>query len=138
MWCCVIGSTRAFSVCNLHKAQADRSLISSRRLLFTFYRPVLWSSGKTRHSLRDREVHGSIPGRVKPRTLKLAADPPIDWHYAFSAKSGRPGVRIMGLGVVYASAPYTTMWQHAFNCPKPSAVTDITLHLKRDVKIQTT
>ncbi|GFS06825.1 hypothetical protein ElyMa_004714600 [Elysia marginata] len=50
-----------------------------------------------RHSLRDQEVRGSIPGRVKPRTLKLvqAADPPSAWHYGFSAKSGGPGVRIM-------------------------------------------
>ncbi|GFS18224.1 hypothetical protein ElyMa_003258600 [Elysia marginata] len=40
---------------------------------------------------------GSIPGRVKPRTLKLVlvADPPGVWRYGFSAKSGRPGVRIM-------------------------------------------
>ncbi|GFS21622.1 hypothetical protein ElyMa_006929200 [Elysia marginata] len=40
---------------------------------------------------------GSFPGRVKTRTLKLVlvADPPGFWHYGFSAKSGRPGVRIM-------------------------------------------
>ncbi|GFR82222.1 hypothetical protein ElyMa_005944300 [Elysia marginata] len=40
---------------------------------------------------------GSIPGRVNPWTLKLLliADPPGVWHYGFSAKSGRPGVRIM-------------------------------------------
>ncbi|GFS09185.1 hypothetical protein ElyMa_004776400 [Elysia marginata] len=39
----------------------------------------------------------SIPGRVKPRTLKfvLVADPPGAWHYGFSAKSGRHSVRIM-------------------------------------------
>ncbi|GFS24004.1 hypothetical protein ElyMa_005147000 [Elysia marginata] len=39
----------------------------------------------------------SIPVRVKPRSLKfgLAADPPSVWHCGFSAKSGRPGVRIM-------------------------------------------
>ncbi|GFS13130.1 hypothetical protein ElyMa_001389100 [Elysia marginata] len=50
-----------------------------------------------RHSLRDREVRGSILGRVKPRTFNmvLAADPPSVWHYGRSAKSGRPGVRIM-------------------------------------------
>ncbi|GFS22775.1 hypothetical protein ElyMa_006960200 [Elysia marginata] len=50
-----------------------------------------------RYSLRDREMRGSIPGRVKPRTLKLvlAADPPSVWHYGFSAMSGRAGVRIM-------------------------------------------
>ncbi|GFR95673.1 von Willebrand factor D and EGF domain-containing protein-like [Elysia marginata] len=38
-----------------------------------------------RHSIRDREVSGSIPGRVKPRTLKLvlAADPPSVLHYGF-------------------------------------------------------
>ncbi|GFS03660.1 endonuclease-reverse transcriptase [Elysia marginata] len=43
---------------------------------------------------------GSIPGRVKPRTFKLVlvADPPGVWHYGFSAKYGRPGVRIMSLG----------------------------------------
>ncbi|GFR85329.1 hypothetical protein ElyMa_006025800 [Elysia marginata] len=31
-----------------------------------------------RHSLRDQEVRGLIPGRVKPRTIKLVltADPP--------------------------------------------------------------
>ncbi|GFS21812.1 ATP-binding cassette sub-family C ABCC/MRP-like protein [Elysia marginata] len=70
-----------------------------------------------RHSLGDREVRGLIPGRVKPRTLKLvlAADPPSVWHYGFSAKSGRPGVRMMGLGVVSASTPYTTVWQYAFS-----------------------
>ncbi|GFR88796.1 hypothetical protein ElyMa_000778400 [Elysia marginata] len=73
-----------------------------------------------RHSLTDREVRGSIPGRVKPRTLKLvsAADPPSVWHDGFSSKSGRPGVRIIRLGLVYASAHYITVWQHAFNCPK--------------------
>ncbi|GFR67582.1 tumor necrosis factor ligand superfamily member 10 [Elysia marginata] len=40
---------------------------------------------------------GSIPGLVKPRTLKLilVADPPGVWHYGFSAKSGRLSVRIM-------------------------------------------
>ncbi|GFS25414.1 hypothetical protein ElyMa_005182700 [Elysia marginata] len=72
-----------------------------------------------RHSLRGREVRGSIPGRVKPRTLKLvlAADPPSVWRYGFSAKSGPSGVRIR-LGVVLASAPYITVWQHAFNVPK--------------------
>ncbi|GFR97982.1 hypothetical protein ElyMa_006338200 [Elysia marginata] len=50
-----------------------------------------------RHSLRDREVRGSIPGRVKPKTLKLvvAADPPSVWRYGFTVKSGRSGVRIM-------------------------------------------
>ncbi|GFR76677.1 histidine N-acetyltransferase-like [Elysia marginata] len=49
-----------------------------------------------RHSLRDREVRDSIPGRVKPRTLKLvlAADPPSVWHHGFSVKPGWPGVRI--------------------------------------------
>ncbi|GFS06823.1 hypothetical protein ElyMa_006554700 [Elysia marginata] len=47
--------------------------------------------------LRDREVRGSIPGRVKPRTLSLVlvADPPGVWHYGFSVKSGQPVVRIM-------------------------------------------
>ncbi|GFR91399.1 hypothetical protein ElyMa_006174800 [Elysia marginata] len=50
-----------------------------------------------RHSLRDRKVRGSMPGQVKPKTLKLvlAADPPSVWHYGFSAKCGLPGVRIM-------------------------------------------
>ncbi|GFS23356.1 hypothetical protein ElyMa_001637800 [Elysia marginata] len=48
---------------------------------------------------------GSFPGRVKPKTLKLVlvADAPGVWHYGFSAKSGRPGVKIMRLGVVYAA-----------------------------------
>ncbi|GFS11791.1 hypothetical protein ElyMa_004843200 [Elysia marginata] len=83
--------------------------------------PALWPSGKTL-AQRSGGV-GSIPGRIKPRTLKLAlaADPPsnIIWNYGFSsAKSGRPGVRIKRLSVVYASAPYSTVWQHAFNCPK--------------------
>ncbi|GFS14992.1 hypothetical protein ElyMa_003175600 [Elysia marginata] len=52
---------------------------------------------EVRHSLRDGVVRGSIPGRVKPRTLKLvlAADPPSIWYHGFSAKSSRPGVRIM-------------------------------------------
>ncbi|GFS25182.1 hypothetical protein ElyMa_005177200 [Elysia marginata] len=86
--------------------------------LLSAFRLALWPIGKT---LAQRSgVVGSIPGRVKPRTLKLvlAADPPSVWHYGFSATSGRPGVRIMGLGVVYASAPYIAVWQHAFNCPK--------------------
>ncbi|GFS03358.1 hypothetical protein ElyMa_002885200 [Elysia marginata] len=50
-----------------------------------------------RNSLRNREVRGSFPDRVKPRTLTLvlAADPPSVWHYGFSVKSGQPGVRIM-------------------------------------------
>ncbi|GFR64674.1 hypothetical protein ElyMa_005512600 [Elysia marginata] len=66
-----------------------------------------------RHSLRDREVRGSIAGRVTSRTLKLvsAAAPPSVWHYGFNVKSG-------WLGVVHASAPYITVWQHAFSCPK--------------------
>ncbi|GFR82044.1 hypothetical protein ElyMa_002355900 [Elysia marginata] len=57
--------------------------------------PALEPSDKT---LPQRsEGVGSIPGRVKPRTLKLvlAADPPSVWHYGFSAKSSRHGVRIM-------------------------------------------
>ncbi|GFS26323.1 hypothetical protein ElyMa_007050600 [Elysia marginata] len=72
-----------------------------------------------RHSLRDREVRGSIPGRVKPRTLKLvlAADPPCIWHNGFSAKSGRPGVRIMSLGVVYANADrQQVQQQQVYDC----------------------
>ncbi|GFR79331.1 hypothetical protein ElyMa_004017500 [Elysia marginata] len=91
-----------------------------------------------RHSLRDLKVSGSIPGRVKPRTLKLvlAADPPSVWHYGFSAKSGRPGVRIMWLGVVYASAPYITVWEHAFNRPKRRLWYN--LKVDWDVRIQTT
>ncbi|GFS02574.1 hypothetical protein ElyMa_006448000 [Elysia marginata] len=80
--------------------------------------PALWPNGKTL-AQRSGGV-GSIPGRVKLRTSKLVlvADPPGVWHYGFSAKSGRPGVRIMSLGVVYASAPYITVWQYAFNCPQ--------------------
>ncbi|GFS15344.1 multidrug resistance-associated protein 1 [Elysia marginata] len=40
---------------------------------------------------------GSIPGRFKPKTLKLVlvADPPGVWHYGFSARSGWPDVRII-------------------------------------------
>ncbi|GFS18100.1 hypothetical protein ElyMa_001512700 [Elysia marginata] len=56
---------------------------------------ALWPSGKP---LAQRPGGpSSIPGRVKPRTLKLVlvADPPGVWHYGFSAKSGRPGVKIM-------------------------------------------
>ncbi|GFR71553.1 hypothetical protein ElyMa_000355700, partial [Elysia marginata] len=58
---------------------------------------VQFSPTAVRHSLRNREVRGSIPDRVKPRSLKLAlaADPPSVWPYEFSVKSGRPGVRIM-------------------------------------------
>ncbi|GFR77556.1 hypothetical protein ElyMa_003971700 [Elysia marginata] len=54
-----------------------------------------------RHSFRDRDVRSSIPGRDKPGTLKLvlAADPPSVWRCGFSVQSGRPGVRIMWLGV---------------------------------------
>ncbi|GFS21009.1 hypothetical protein ElyMa_003327700 [Elysia marginata] len=73
-----------------------------------------------RHSLRDREVRGSIPGRFKPRTSKLvlATDPSSVWLDGFSVKFGRPGVRLMRLEVLYARAPYITEWQHPFNCPK--------------------
>ncbi|GFS11111.1 hypothetical protein ElyMa_001339100 [Elysia marginata] len=73
-----------------------------------------------RYCSRDREERGSIPGRVKPRTLNLvlAADPPSVWHYGFSVKSGRPGVTIMWPDGVYASDPYITVWQHAFDCPQ--------------------
>ncbi|GFR98557.1 hypothetical protein ElyMa_004505000 [Elysia marginata] len=70
---------------------------------------------------------GSIPGRVKPRTLKLVlvADPPGVWHYGFSAKSGRLGVRIMCLGVVYA-ALRTSQCGSTLSIVL-SAVSDITL-----------
>ncbi|GFS16274.1 hypothetical protein ElyMa_003209900 [Elysia marginata] len=67
-----------------------------------WFLPQLWNCDRlcglvVGHSLGDRVVRGSIPGRVKLRTLKLvlAGDPPIVWHYGFSAKSGRPRVRIM-------------------------------------------
>ncbi|GFR78093.1 hypothetical protein ElyMa_002253000 [Elysia marginata] len=82
------------------------------------HRPTLWPSGETLAQISGGA--GSIPGRVKPRTLKLvlSADPPSVWRYGFSAESGRPGIRIMGLGVVSASAPYITVWQDAFKCPK--------------------
>ncbi|GFR97157.1 hypothetical protein ElyMa_004470400 [Elysia marginata] len=75
---------------------------------------------KVRHLLRDREVRGSIPDPSQTKDFKMlsAADPPSVWHWGFSPKSGRPSVRIMWLGVVYASAPYITVWQHAFNCLK--------------------
>ncbi|GFS08689.1 hypothetical protein ElyMa_001281000 [Elysia marginata] len=84
------------------------------------HRPDRLCGLAVRHSLRDREVRDSIPGRVKLRTLilVLAADLPSVWHYGFSAKTGRPGVRIMRLGVVYASALHITVWQNAFRCPK--------------------
>ncbi|GFR90893.1 hypothetical protein ElyMa_006161800 [Elysia marginata] len=87
-------------------------------------KPSLSPSGKT---LAQRSGGAWFdPGRVKPKNLKLvlAADSPSVWYYGFSAKSGRPRVRIIGLGVVYASAPYTTLWQYAFNFL--SAVTGIT------------
>ncbi|GFR98792.1 hypothetical protein ElyMa_002777700 [Elysia marginata] len=46
-----------------------------------------------RHSLGDQEVRGSIPGRVKPRTLNivLAADPACVWHYGFSGQDNVTG-----------------------------------------------
>ncbi|GFR74902.1 mesenchyme-specific cell surface glycoprotein [Elysia marginata] len=58
-----------------------------------------------RHSLRDRDLRDSIPGRVKPKTFKLvlAADPPSVRHYGFSVKSGRPGKDV--LHVVDAADP---------------------------------
>ncbi|GFR61546.1 hypothetical protein ElyMa_000106400 [Elysia marginata] len=58
-------------------------------------KPALWPSGKT--TAQRSGSAGSIPGRVKPRTLKLvlAADPPSVWQYGFSAKFDRPGVKIM-------------------------------------------
>ncbi|GFR82612.1 hypothetical protein ElyMa_000631100 [Elysia marginata] len=70
---------------------------------------------------------GSIPGRVKPKTLKLVlvADPPGVWHYGFSVKSGPPGVRIMRLGVVYAAL--LTSQCGSMLSIVPSAVSDITL-----------
>ncbi|GFR80843.1 hypothetical protein ElyMa_000590500 [Elysia marginata] len=93
--------------------------------------PVYWLCGlAVRHSLRDREVRGSIPSCVKPKTLKLAlaADPPSVGHCGFSVKSGRPGVRI--------SAPYNTVWKHAFNCPHRHS--SYNLEVGWDVKIQST
>ncbi|GFR89580.1 hypothetical protein ElyMa_006128000 [Elysia marginata] len=69
---------------------------SVKEVLLLPYLPLaLWPSGKT---LAQRSGGaGSIPGRVRQRTLKLvlAADPSSVWHYGFSAKSGPPGVRIM-------------------------------------------
>ncbi|GFS12255.1 hypothetical protein ElyMa_003106400 [Elysia marginata] len=58
-------------------------------------KPALWLRGKTRAQRLGGA--GSIPGRIKPSTLKLvlAADPPSVWHYRFCVKFGRPGVRIM-------------------------------------------
>ena len=45
---------------------------------------------------REREVVGSIPGRVLPKTKIgiLVAAPPGVWHYGVSARTGRPGVSI--------------------------------------------
>ncbi|GFS13221.1 hypothetical protein ElyMa_004878300 [Elysia marginata] len=92
-----------------------------------------------RHDVTYRSLlEFSFPGRVKPRSLKLvlAADPPSVWHYGFSVKYGRLGVRIMWLSVVYASAPYITVWQHAFNCPKRCS--DITSKLTGTLKFKQT
>ncbi|GFR84597.1 hypothetical protein ElyMa_006004700 [Elysia marginata] len=89
-----------------------------------------------RHSLRDREARGSIPGRVKPRTSKLvlAADPPSVWQYGFSL-----------VGPVSGLCDWVWCMQALLTsqCGKslsivPSTVSDIIFQLKRDVKIQPT
>ncbi|GFS23145.1 hypothetical protein ElyMa_006970000 [Elysia marginata] len=87
-----------------------------------------WLCGLAVKTLAQRsEGTGSIPGRVKPKTLKLVlvADPPGVWHYRFSAKSGRPGVKIMRLGVVYAALRTSQCGSTLLIVP--SAVSDITL-----------
>ncbi|GFS20468.1 hypothetical protein ElyMa_005057400 [Elysia marginata] len=91
-----------------------------------------------RHLLRDLEVRGSIPNRVKPKTLRLvlAADPPSVWHYGFSAKSGRPGVRILGMCVVM-QALLTSQCGNTLSIV-PSAVSDISSRLTGTLKISTT
>ncbi|GFS17929.1 hypothetical protein ElyMa_003251000 [Elysia marginata] len=96
------------------------NLHEKRSFLHPGRQPDRFCGLAVRHLLSDQEVRGSFPGRVKPRTLKLALafDQPGDWHYGFSAKSGRLCVSIMRLSVVYAGAPYIIVWQHAFNCPK--------------------
>ncbi|GFR69585.1 hypothetical protein ElyMa_005635600 [Elysia marginata] len=75
---------------------------------------------------------GSIPGRVKPKTLKLVlvADPPGVWHYGFSAKpAGRPGVRTINVGTPQGDSLspvlFTIYLEHALKevrpvLPKPS------------------
>ncbi|GFR65425.1 hypothetical protein ElyMa_000203400 [Elysia marginata] len=74
------------------------TLTLSALWIVTLTLSALWPSGKT---LAQRLGGvGSIPGRVKPKALKLilAADPPSVWHYGFSAESGRPGCQDNGTG----------------------------------------
>ncbi|GFR75118.1 hypothetical protein ElyMa_005770100 [Elysia marginata] len=72
---------RSITTANYHKAA------TLHRLCGLAVKTLAQKSGGT----------GLISVRVKPKTLKLVlvADPPDVWHYGFSAKSGRPGIRIM-------------------------------------------
>ncbi|GFS08068.1 hypothetical protein ElyMa_006584400 [Elysia marginata] len=77
-----------------------------------------------RNSLRDREVRGSIPGRVKPRTLKLvlAADPPSFWHYGFSVVwSAQCQDNVTGCGVRKRSLHHSVAERFQLS-PAPSLI----------------
>ncbi|GFR81197.1 hypothetical protein ElyMa_002334800 [Elysia marginata] len=53
----------------------------------------IFSSGKTLAQRSGGAWFDPRPSQTKE--MVLAADPPGVWHYGFSAKSGRPGARIM-------------------------------------------
>ncbi|GFS27847.1 hypothetical protein ElyMa_005310200 [Elysia marginata] len=80
--------------------------------------PALWPSGKVLAQRSGGAWFDPQPSQTKDFKLGISSYPPSVRHYGFSVKSGRPSVRIMGLGVVYAIAPYITVWRHAFNCPQ--------------------
>ncbi|GFR95798.1 hypothetical protein ElyMa_000952800 [Elysia marginata] len=97
----------------------------SLKQFFGQRKPPLWPSGKT--LVQRPGGAGSIPDRVKPRTLKLvlAADPPNVWLYGLSAKSGRPRCQdnVTGCGVCKRFIHHSVAARFQF---VPSAVSDIT------------
>ncbi|GFR85193.1 hypothetical protein ElyMa_004167600 [Elysia marginata] len=60
-------------------------------------RPPLWPCGKDTRSELGRYGFDPRPSHTKDLKIGtvLVADPPGVWHYGFSAKSSRPGVRLM-------------------------------------------
>ena len=64
--------------------------------------PPRWPSD--RHGFDSRfRLADFFPGRVKPKDSKIGtpvATLPGDWRYRASAGTGRPGVRILGLGEI--------------------------------------
>ncbi|GFR98966.1 hypothetical protein ElyMa_004515800 [Elysia marginata] len=84
-----------------------------------FFKPNRLCGLAVKHSLRDREVRGSISRRVKPGTLKLvsAAVPPSVWHYGFSVVwSVRCHDNVTVCGIRKHSLHHSVAAR--FNCPQ--------------------